>query len=162
MPHNPRRNSKKGPKYLVGTLQNKPCGTGHNFLGKHQNIINCNISKVCRFCNEETETFHHFITECPSLRQLRTDIFFDKPFPADNTWSINKVKLFMREPIIYNTLISKSGLTEIEREPHEIQLPSDTDSSLQITTSQHTLLQIPILYQVWGHVGFSGHRGGLH
>ena len=40
--------------------------TGHNFLGKHQNIIDCNISKVCRFCEEDEETFHHYITECPA------------------------------------------------------------------------------------------------
>ena len=59
--------------------------TGHNFLGKHQNKIDHTISKVCRFCDEEIETFHHFITECPSLRQLRTEIFQDKPITPDNT-----------------------------------------------------------------------------
>ena len=104
--------------------------TGHNFLGKHQNIIDHTISKVCRFCNEDTETFHHFITECPSLRQLRLEIFQDKPFPSDNTWSIKKVNLFILEPAIHHTLISKAGLRGIELEPYEIALPSDTDSSL--------------------------------
>ena len=104
--------------------------TGHNFLGKHQNIIDHTISKVCRFCNEEVETFYHFITDCPSLRLIRSDIFQNKPIPTDTSWSINKVKLFILEPSIHNTLISKKGLREIEPEPHEIGLPSDTDSSL--------------------------------
>ena len=104
--------------------------TGHNFLGKHQNKIDHTISKVCRFCDEEIETFHHFITECPSLRQLRTEIFQDKPITPDNTWSIKKVKQFILEPVIHNTLISKAGLRGVELEPYEIGLPSDTDSSL--------------------------------
>ena len=104
--------------------------TGHNFLGKHQNRIDQAISKACRFCDEEEETFHHFITECPSLRLLRSEIFHDKQLPNDNSWSINKVKLFILEPTIHNTLISKAGLREIDLEPHEIGLPSDSDSSL--------------------------------
>ena len=104
--------------------------TGHNFLGKHQNQIDHTISKVCRFCDEEVETFHHFITECPALRKLRTDIFHDKPIANNNAWSIHKVKLFILDPIINGTLISKAGLRGIELEPYEIGLPSDTDSSL--------------------------------
>ena len=104
--------------------------TGHNFLGKHQNYIDRNISKVCRFCEEDEETFHHFITTCPTLRQLRADIFLDKTHPEDNSWSINKVKIFITDPIIFPTLTSKSGLSAIELEPHKIGLPSDNDSSL--------------------------------
>ena len=104
--------------------------TGHNFLGKHQNIIDRTISKVCRFCDEEIETFHHFITECPALRQVRTEIFQDKPITDDNTWSIKRVIQFILEPVIYNTLISKAGLRGIELEPYEIGLPTDSDSSL--------------------------------
>ena len=41
-----------------------------------------------------------------------------------------KVKQFILEPVIHNTLISKAGLRGIELEPYEIGLPSDTDSSL--------------------------------
>ena len=67
---------------------------------------------------------------CPALRLLRNEIFLDQPFPQDNSWSIFKLKTFMLEPIIYETLISKAGLSSIELEPYEIALPSDTDSSL--------------------------------
>ena len=104
--------------------------TGHNFLGKHQNYIDPNISKVCRFCEEGEETFFHFLTDCPSLRKLREEIFLDKPHPSNNSWSINKLKSFMLDPMIHRTLTSKSGLSSIELAPHEIGLPSDTDSSL--------------------------------
>ena len=55
--------------------------TGHNFLGKHQNHVDPEISKVCRYCQEDEETFYHFLTECPSLRQIRTDIFQDTLHP---------------------------------------------------------------------------------
>ena len=104
--------------------------TGHNFLGKHQNKINPEISKACRFCEQEEETFHHLLTECEPLTPIRTEIYLDKPHPSDNSWSIAKLKQFILEPKIYNTLISKAGLLEIEREPQDIALPSDTDSSL--------------------------------
>ena len=104
--------------------------TGHNFLGKHQNYIDPDISKVCRFCQENEETFFHFLTSCPSLRQLRENIFLDKPYPHNNTWSIHKLKLFMLEPSIYAALTSKTGLSQIELEPHQVGLPSDTGSSL--------------------------------
>ena len=104
--------------------------TGHNFLGKHQNYIDPNISKTCRFCEEEEETFLHFITDCPALRTLREDIFLDTKLPQNNSWSIYRFKQFMLSPIIQATLLSKSGLSPIELQPHEIGLPSDTDSSL--------------------------------
>ena len=31
------------------------------------------VNPLCRFCEEQNETFHHFITDCPRLRQFRTD-----------------------------------------------------------------------------------------
>ena len=70
------------------------------------------------------------MTECPNLREVQNDIFLDKPYTNDNSWSINKVKKIILEPRIYHTLTSKASLSEIEKEPHEIQLPSDTDPSL--------------------------------
>ena len=104
--------------------------TWHNFLGKHQNYIDPQISKVCRFCEENEETFYHFITDCPALRLIREAVFLDKLFPKDNSWSIHRLKLFMLDPVIHTTLTSKAGLSTIEIEPHKIKLPSDMDSSL--------------------------------
>ena len=80
--------------------------TGHNFLGKHRNHIDPYISAVCRFCEEEVETFFHFMVECPKLRELQRDIFLDKQHTDDNSWSRNKVKTFILEPTFYHTLTS--------------------------------------------------------
>ena len=104
--------------------------TGHNFLGQHQNRINPEISKVCRFCEQDEESFYHLLTSCDSLSQLQNDIFMDKPHPDDNSWSIFKLKNFILEPTIFRTLSSKAGLSAIDSNPHEIPLPSDSDSSL--------------------------------
>ena len=130
--HHPDRNKARGilrlsRGYLTTIVR---AITGHNFLGRHQNKVDPEISKICRFCEGEEETFYHFLTECEPLTQMRTDIFLDKPHPPDNSWSIFKLKQFILEPIIYGTLTSKSGLTAIEKQPYEIALPSDTDSSL--------------------------------
>ena len=48
--------------------------SGHNNLGYFQNLLNPDVSPTCRLCEEETETFEHWITECPVLRQARMDI----------------------------------------------------------------------------------------
>jgi hypothetical protein len=51
--------------------------TGHNFLSKHQNKIDSNINPQCRLCEEQPETFVHFITDCPGLETLRRKLFLD-------------------------------------------------------------------------------------
>ena len=104
--------------------------SGHNFLGKHQNRIDPEISKVCRFCEQEEETFYHLLTECEPLTLIHKNIYLDKAHPTDNSWSISKLKTFILDPKIFDAMTSKAGLTAIEREPHEIALPSETDSSL--------------------------------
>ena len=47
--------------------------TGHNNLSYFQFKVDPDVNPLCRFCEEDNETFHHFITECPRLRQFRTD-----------------------------------------------------------------------------------------
>ena len=37
--------------------------SGHNNLGYFQNLLNPDVSPTCRLCEEETETFEHWITE---------------------------------------------------------------------------------------------------
>ena len=46
--------------------------TGHNNLSYFQFKIDPDVNPLCRFCEEANETFHHFITDCPRLRQLMT------------------------------------------------------------------------------------------
>jgi hypothetical protein len=49
--------------------------TGHNFLSYFQYRIDNTINPYCRLCEEEYETFQHFITTCPVLRSWRISIF---------------------------------------------------------------------------------------
>ena len=47
--------------------------TGHNNLSHFQFKVDPEVNPLCRFCEEQNETFHHFITDCPRLRQFRAD-----------------------------------------------------------------------------------------
>jgi ribonuclease HI len=58
--------------------------TGHNFLSYFQNKVDNTIYPYCRLCDEEYETFHHFVTSCPVLRQRRIDIFGDDQYSEED------------------------------------------------------------------------------
>ena len=47
--------------------------TGHNNFSYFQFKVDPDANPTCRFCDEQNETFHHFITDCPRLRQFRAD-----------------------------------------------------------------------------------------
>ena len=47
--------------------------TGHNNLSYFQFKADPDVNALCRFCEEQNETFHHYIIDCPRLRQFRTD-----------------------------------------------------------------------------------------
>ena len=49
--------------------------SGHNHLNYFRSKLDPSISPLCRLCEEEDETFIHWITECPVLRGNRTKIF---------------------------------------------------------------------------------------
>ena len=62
---------------------------------------------MCRFCEEENETFHHFITNCPSLRQERLDnIRYFTPY----VWKVNEQLQFSFTPEINDYLERKDYL----------------------------------------------------
>ena len=48
------------------------CTTGHNNLNYLQSKI-CpeDVSELCRFCEEEPETFDHLLNECPCFHQAQ-------------------------------------------------------------------------------------------
>jgi AraC-like DNA-binding protein len=60
--------------------------TGHNFLSYFQFQLDSGINPLCRLCEEENETFHHLIYDCPALAIKRRDLFLDKP-PQPDHWS---------------------------------------------------------------------------
>ena len=88
--------------------------TNHNFLGYHQHKTNHNISKCCRFCEEEYKIFHHLLTECPALHLSRQEIFLDKSPIENDSWSIKKILKFLHLPPILNAMTTKDGLTLID------------------------------------------------
>ena len=51
---------------------------------------------MCRLCENERETFHHFLTECPRLLSDRAEIFKDYSGPDLNgsTWTVNDIMKF--------------------------------------------------------------------
>lgn len=70
--------------------------TGHNNLSCFQYKIDRDVNPMCRFCKEENETFHHFITKCPRLRQMRKDSI--KPFTQGDWKAYDLIKFsFLKE-----------------------------------------------------------------
>ena len=65
--------------------------TGHNNLSYFQFKVDSDVNPLCRFCEEQNETFHHYITDCPRLRQYRTDNI--KLFDIDS-WKTSDVPKF--------------------------------------------------------------------
>lgn len=49
--------------------------SGHNWLRKHESLIDPEVDPTCRLCREEEETSYHLIGECPTLWRLRRDVF---------------------------------------------------------------------------------------
>ena len=83
--------------------------TGQNFLAYHQSKINLEVSKICRLCEEEDETFIHLVTNCPRLEQTRREIFLDKIIGEDHSWSIRRLVRFIQYPTIMTMLTHKGG-----------------------------------------------------
>lgn len=81
--------------------------TGHNNLSYFQFKIDPDVNPLCRFCGEENETFHHFITTCPRLRQLRLDTI--KHYKTDD-WKINEMISFSQTREVNDYLERKDYL----------------------------------------------------
>ena len=61
--------------------------TGHNNLNYLQSkIYPLDVSELCRFCEEECETFDHLVNECPCFLQARRDFFMMEPIQNSLDW----------------------------------------------------------------------------
>ena len=80
--------------------------TGHNNLSYFQFKVDPDVNPLCRFCEEENETFHHFITDCPRLRQFRLDCIrhFD-----EHSWKVDELLNFSYIPEINDYLERKDS-----------------------------------------------------
>ena len=71
--------------------------TGHNNLNYHCFLRDGDEQESwnCRFCDSDRETFHHFVTVCPSLRGYRAQLFKNYNGPdLSGTWSVDDLVRF--------------------------------------------------------------------
>ena len=62
--------------------------TGQSNLNCVQSkIYQLDVSPLCRFCEEEDETFAHFLNECPCFISYRRDILLNKPVINTLDWN---------------------------------------------------------------------------
>ena len=81
--------------------------TGHNNLSYFQFKIDPDVNPLCRLCEEENETFHHYLTDCPRLRQFRADTVGHF---TSKEWSPNQLIHFSFSPEINDYLERKDYL----------------------------------------------------
>ena len=76
--------------------------TGHNNLFYHRSNVDKTktTSPLCRFCNEERETFYHFATNCPCFRLSRFQFFQADTCFTNGKWSIRRILDFSKIPSI--------------------------------------------------------------
>ncbi|MEO0337460.1 MAG: ribonuclease H family protein, partial [Pseudomonadota bacterium] len=78
--------------------------TGHNFMKRHEALVNGTTDNECRLCLEDEETSFHCIAECPALARPRQEIF-GTPFQTTPLqWSVTQVVSFVRETSIDSLL----------------------------------------------------------
>lgn len=66
--------------------------TGQNNLHYIQNKVN-KLHLLCRFCEEEEETFDHFVFECPCFETYRRERFTNLKV-GSHSWSLQDILNF--------------------------------------------------------------------
>ena len=69
--------------------------TGQNNLHYVQNKIK-KTDHLCRLCEEEEETFQHFINDFPCLRQARQEHFRLSKIEKSHAWTIRRILEYSR------------------------------------------------------------------
>ena len=79
--------------------------TGHSNLNYVQHKIDAiNVSPLCCFCEEEDETFAHFLNECPCFISYRRDILHNIPIINTLSWTTKQLLEFSYIPSIEEAL----------------------------------------------------------
>ena len=73
--------------------------TGQNNLHYVQNKIK-KSEHLCRLCEEDEETFDHFVNDCPCLRQARQDHFGLNKIEKSHGWTIKGIMECLRIKVI--------------------------------------------------------------
>ena len=80
--------------------------TGQNNLNYVQSkIYPGEISELCRFCEEEDETYEHLLNECPCFNTYRREILMmNKPIIKTLDWKAKTILDFSYIPVIDEAL----------------------------------------------------------
>ena len=79
--------------------------TGHSNLNYLQSKIYLeDISELCRFCEEEPETFDLLLNECPCFQQPHFDILHNQPLINTTKWDSADIIAFSHIPAINSAL----------------------------------------------------------
>jgi ribonuclease HI len=85
--------------------------TGHNFLNRHEGLIDRETQKTCTFCgyDDQEETASHLVTDCEVLWRERGDCFksyfLDKLSPQ---WDVPSLVKFLNKPQVYPLFLSNT------------------------------------------------------
>ena len=79
--------------------------TGHNFLNRHENVINQAHNPTCRLCNDGEESSWHIFGECPALWRKRLEAFGHQFLDNYPKW----------KPSQFLKFLSNSGLSEMNK-----------------------------------------------
>ena len=74
--------------------------TGHNFMKRHEALVNSNDDSECRLCLEDDETSIHVIAECPALAEARLRCFGQAFRTTPLQWTSKEVASFISEASI--------------------------------------------------------------
>ena len=107
--------------------------TGHNGLLYHQHNIENSVDPTCRYCENDIESFSHFLLDCPSFDADRQNIFQGRNLVATMDWKINELLDFSYLPRIHDALTWR-GRNVRDQAQVVIHPFSDSDSNDDIVS----------------------------
>ena len=110
--------------------------TGHNGLLYHQHNIENSIDPTCRYCENDIESFSHFLLDCPSFDADRQEIFQGRNLVATMDWRIKELLDFSYLPRIHDALTWKNhAASQTNRAEVVIHPFSDSDSDSDVISN---------------------------
>ena len=83
--------------------------TGHNFLKRHESLVQGTTDSECRLCLEEEETSIHVFFQCQALRQQRIQIFRSGFLDQSQPWPLKMISSLITEASI-GSLLDPTGV----------------------------------------------------
>ena len=74
--------------------------TGHNYLKRHQALVDNTTDNLCTFCQEAEETSIHVVAQCEPLWRHRQDAFGSAFLSSPLLWNVSQTISFLREASI--------------------------------------------------------------